>query len=120
MSERCDQILAAIPADTDLTDRSPETLADVRSLLEAAMGGKGILVAVATKVLHRKRPRLIPMMDSVLLGHYLSGPERRRLLARTIEKASAASAAEAVMVAIGGFRGDLVAPRFGFARSSAS
>src|SRR6266508_3388394 len=57
-----------------------------------------------TKVLHRKRPRLIPMLDSVVLGHYLSGPERRSLFLGMVEKYSPDSAADAAMVALASFK----------------
>ncbi len=71
LAERCDPILEAIPVDADLgqpgTDLDP-----LEQLLAAACGVKWVLVAVATKVLHRKRRQLIPMLDSVLIDYYRS------------------------------------------------
>jgi hypothetical protein len=109
MSEACREPLRRIPSDADLLDVDDSLLRAIRDLLCEAMRARGVLVASATKVLHRKRPRLIPMLDSVVLRHYLSGPERGPLLARTIEKVSAESAADAAMVALDGFRSDLAA-----------
>jgi hypothetical protein len=109
MSEACRESLRRIPLDADLLEADDELLEAVRDLLREAMQAKGVLVASATKVLHRKRPRLIPILDSVLLGHYLSGPERRPLLLRALEKVSPESAAHAAMAALERFRADLAA-----------
>jgi hypothetical protein len=58
---------------------------------------------VATKVLHRKRPALIPILDNVVLAHYLG-----RLPPATQDKSRAARVAVDVLAK---FRGDLVAVR---------
>ena len=41
-------------------------------MLNAACRVRWILVPVATKVLHRKRRHLVPMLDSVLIDYYRS------------------------------------------------
>jgi hypothetical protein len=64
------------------------------------------LVATATKVLHRKRRFLIPMLDSVVLRHYLTGnPSSYRVCVESDYKNRAADGAmDAVLV----FHRDLV------------
>jgi hypothetical protein len=68
-------LLADIPSRADLANWDEETAERVRLLLDAAVMVPQVLLAVATKVMHRKRPALIPMMDCVIVGHYrqLSG-----------------------------------------------
>jgi hypothetical protein len=98
-------MLAQIPADADLRDYDPGS-PQLRELFEAAVSIKGVLVPVATKVLHRKRRRLIPMLDNVVLAHYLKvgGPDK--LPWRTQDKARAAQVAVEVLSL---FREDLIA-----------
>jgi len=97
MAERCDPMLAEIPEDADLVSFDLDV---VRNLLHEAVQVRHVLVPVATKVLHRKRRSLVPMVDSVLLRYYLpEGPfapfeDKRR-------------AADAVMPALVAFREDL-------------
>jgi Family of unknown function (DUF6308) len=64
-----------------------------------------VLIPVATKVLHRKRPALIPMLDNVVLAHYLRTLPNR-LPGATQDKARAAGIA---IEALGMFRADLEA-----------
>ncbi len=68
LAEACDSILGTIPEDADLRTFS---LPIVGRLLAAACQVRGVLLPVATKVLHRKRRGLVPMLDSVLIDHYL-------------------------------------------------
>ncbi len=79
LAAACDPLLAAIPVDAHLLDFDAD-LRVLRELLDAAVQVRDVLVAVATKVLHRKRPHFIPMLDSVVLHHYLreSGNAHRR------------------------------------------
>jgi Family of unknown function (DUF6308) len=97
MAERCDPLLTGIPEEADLLEFDLEV---VRNLLHEAVQVRQVLVAVATKVLHRKRRSLIPMLDSVVVRHYLpEGPfpphqDKRR-------------AADAAMPALVAFREDL-------------
>src|SRR5689334_12738011 len=72
LAQRCDPLLARIPEDVNLLE-SPSALAVVGDLLAAALDAKRVLVPVATKVLHRKRRALIPMLDSVIIEHYRPG-----------------------------------------------
>ncbi len=107
MAANCGPLLPTIPDQADLLElehwRGP-----LRELLHAAVKAPWVLIPVATKVLHRKRRSLIPMLDSVVLRHYLSGPEFKALLAGTENKARAADVA---MEALRLFRDDLLARR---------
>jgi hypothetical protein len=92
LRNNCEPLLPAIPEDADLTDldcwRKP-----LRELLHAAVQAREVLIPVATKVLHRKRRFLIPMLDNVILHHYFRAPEQKQLLAATQNKAKAADVA---------------------------
>ena len=85
-------LLASIPADADLRATDVD-LAPVRAILAAAITVRGVLAPVATKVLHRKRRSLIPILDNVVLAHYLTTDGPARLPGRTQDKARAAGAA---------------------------
>ena len=65
-------LLRAIPHDTTLaTDTSDDVFHAVEMLFDKACSAKGTKLSVASKVLHRKRPHLIPMLDSVVVNrHY--------------------------------------------------
>jgi hypothetical protein len=78
----------------------------VISLLQRACQLGWVPVPTAAKVLHRKRPRLVPMLDSVLIGHYLGAGGRLDLAPRTQDKRHAAEAARVPLLA---FRDDLLA-----------
>jgi len=67
LAAECGPLLAGIPEDADLRSCDPGV---VEALLAAACRVHGVLVPVATKVLHRKRRLLIPMLDSVLIDAY--------------------------------------------------
>jgi hypothetical protein len=96
LAERCDAILREIPLDADLLNYDPDFKVFQR-LLESAVQAPGVLVPVATKVLHRKRPRFIPMLDNVVLKHYLATCGRSDWLeARSQSKRTAASVGVAV------------------------
>ena len=70
LAEKCDFILVMIPEDGHLLSGDVDDDL-IRQLFEAACSVKGVLMPVATKVLHRKRRHLIPMLDNVVLGHYV-------------------------------------------------
>ena len=105
MRDACEPLLPQIAEDADLLDldrwREP-----LHELLHAAVQPRDVLIPVATKVLHRKRRGLIPMLDNVVLQHYFRSPEQRTLLAASQSKANAADVA---MRALDLFRADLVA-----------
>jgi hypothetical protein len=106
VASRCDPLLPSIPEDANLLDfetwRKP-----LRDLLDAAVQTHGVLVATATKVLHRKRRFLIPMLDSVVLRHYLAtNPASFRVCVESDYKSRAADGAMDAVVA---FHDDLVA-----------
>jgi len=61
------QMLAAIPDDIDLWDADDEVSTRIDVLWDALMAIDGIGTASATKLLARKRPRLCPISDSVVI-----------------------------------------------------
>jgi hypothetical protein len=103
MAANCDPLLPVIPPDADLLTFEP--LDTVAELLSAAMKARYVLLASATKVLHRKRPGLIPVLDSVVIAHYLNRLGEQKLLARSWEDRGAAK--EAGRLAVLGVREDL-------------
>jgi hypothetical protein len=60
-------MLAAIPQATDLWDASDDILRRIDVLWDALTSIDGIGTASATKLLARKRPRLCPISDSVVI-----------------------------------------------------
>jgi Family of unknown function (DUF6308) len=106
MASRCDPLLPSISEDANLADldmwHQP-----LRDLLHEAVQAPKVLIATATKVLHRKRRFLIPMLDSVVLRHYLAAkPASYRAC---VESDYRSKAAEGAMDAVRGFLGDLLA-----------
>jgi hypothetical protein len=90
MSTTVNPLLELTPEDAALHVVS--SLDPLHELLAAAMTSKFVLLATATKVLHRKRPALIPIMDSVVAGHYVhDDPTEKALLQRSWESRSAAA-----------------------------
>lgn len=69
--EALDRLLRAVPRDLNLSSATPDAVFDaVRLLFEEACRAPGTALAVASKVLHRKRPKLIPMLDRVVVDHH--------------------------------------------------
>lgn len=60
-------LLAAVPSDVDLWDASDDDLKQVDAVWDALIAVDGIGTASATKLLARKRPRLCPISDSVVI-----------------------------------------------------
>ncbi len=60
-------LLGRLPRSLDLADASEGQVADLVALFDALDSVTGVGVAVAGKVLCRKRPRLAPMLDSYVL-----------------------------------------------------
>jgi hypothetical protein len=102
LASACNPLLPAIPPDAELLTIDP-SITDVATLLHAAIGVPRVLIPVATKVIHRKRPNLIPMLDNVVLAHYFG-----RLPPATQDKTRAAGVA---METLKRFRADLSAAR---------
>ena len=101
MSHACTPWLKRLPVEAALTaEQWPE--GDVASLFAAACSIHQVGMARATKVLHRKRRNLIPMLDNVLIEHYVG----RSGLTRAQVKDRAAAVG---MEALNCFRGDLLA-----------
>jgi hypothetical protein len=60
-------LLAPIPADVDLWDADDQASKHIDVLWDALVGIDGVGTASATKLLARKRPRLCPISDSVVI-----------------------------------------------------
>jgi Family of unknown function (DUF6308) len=60
-------LLAAVPSDLDLWHASDEVSKRIDVLWDALVAIEGVGIASATKLLARKRPRLCPISDSVVI-----------------------------------------------------
>ena len=60
-------LLSAIPRDVDLWDASDQALTNIDLMWEALTSIEGIGTASATKLLARKRPRICPISDSLVI-----------------------------------------------------
>lgn len=107
MAANCDPLLPTLPEDANLVDL-PRWREPLRELLHAAVQASFVLIPVATKVLHRKRRSLVPMLDNVVLNYYLNTDAHRALLPGTQDKARAA---KVVMTALDLFLADLVSAK---------
>ena len=68
-----DAALRRIPADASLTDADDQIpWSALDELYQAPTGVPGVGLAKLTKALHKKRPHLIPMLDSVVAGYLRS------------------------------------------------
>jgi hypothetical protein len=74
--EAIEDALRLIPHDADLA-AAHVPWQGVQALLDPFQFIPRAKLGIATKVLHKKRPSLIPMLDTLLVGHY-----HRRLTAR--------------------------------------
>lgn len=81
LAEAVNPLLSGIPSDADLRSYDPD-LAVASDMLHRSCSVRGVLVATATKVLHRKRRSFIPMLDTVVLDAYLDLLGRPTLVAR--------------------------------------
>ncbi len=70
-----DEVLTRIPVDLDLADASPEDLLLIGELFSVldSPGVWGAQGTVLAKVLHRKRPRFIPLYDEQVRAVYQGG-----------------------------------------------
>lgn len=75
LAKACDPLLPGIPENADLMSFDSD-LSQTSGLLDAACEAWGVWLPRATKVLHRKRRRLIPMLDTVVIEHYLAAHGR--------------------------------------------
>lgn len=97
MAAAVDPLLRGLPWDATIDE--PASVSSLHGLVAAAMTSKFVLLATATKVLHRKRPALVPILDSVVVAHYVREDETERaLLARAWTNRSAAVAVARVTV----------------------
>lgn len=99
LSRRWGRMLPEVPVDADLSQYDPD-LTIARDLLHAACTLRGVLLATATKVLHRKRPSYVPMIDSVVINSYCDATGRSALKNRSQEGEHAASVGVFVMRAL--------------------
>lgn len=109
LASRCDSLLGKIPVNADLMSYDSQ-LAEFQRLIHAAVQAPQVLVAVATKVLHRKRRNFIVMIDSVFTSHYAKAMKHPEWVEKSQIKARAAEVAVEIMRA---FREDL---RFAYTR----
>ena len=65
----CNELLAKISVEADLRATNAP-MDELRELLAAAVGIRGVLIPVATKVLFRKRRELIPILDNEIIRYY--------------------------------------------------
>jgi hypothetical protein len=68
-ADQLGQLLAAVPDDVDLWEATDEQLAPAYELYRALRSGSalaGVGPTTASKLMARKRPRLIPIVDSVI------------------------------------------------------
>ncbi len=103
LSGACDDLLRALPRNVSLLDADLETVAE---LIAAACSVAHVLIPVATKVLHRKRAAMVPMLDNVVLGHYFNYLGRPELIGWSQDKRRVGAAAK---IALDGFKTDLEA-----------
>jgi hypothetical protein len=103
VARNCNRHLTEIPEQADLLSFDP-SLETFERLIADAMLVKWVGVAVATKILHRKRRNFIPMLDSYAMKHYLSPVERTVLDTWPREKTGDIQLA---LEATRGFRDDL-------------
>lgn len=61
------ELLAAIPQDVDLWDATDQALTNIDLMWDALTSVEGIGTASATKLLARKRPRICPISDSLVI-----------------------------------------------------
>jgi Family of unknown function (DUF6308) len=66
-NDRFSQMLAGLPQATDLWEASHETMNRIDAMWDGLIAIEGIGTASASKLLARKRPRLCPISDSVVI-----------------------------------------------------
>lgn len=70
MATQCDSILSAIDLSWDIANI--DSVGPIVDIIAAACPVESVLSAVASKVLHRKRRALVPVIDSVMAEHCCS------------------------------------------------
>jgi hypothetical protein len=103
MAKACDRLLVEIPVDADIRTYDLDG-SHAKELLAAACGVKFVAMAVATKILHRKRRSWIPMLDSVVNVAYLDALGKQGLKSRLDQGSEAGGVGAFIMNA---FRQDL-------------
>lgn len=68
--EQLGALLAELPNNVQLADADSRTVEKVQSLAALATGSESVSLSLVSKVLHRKRPALIPMLDKATQDHY--------------------------------------------------
>ncbi len=90
------ELLAAVPHDMDLWDASDDDLGHVDVVWDALTAVDGIGTASATKLLARKRPRLCPISDNVVIRAVDVPGRTWDVLRRLLQDAGARSDIEAL------------------------
>jgi hypothetical protein len=98
MVKLCTSPLNVLAVDTDLAE--VVDLAAVVDLIVAATEARGAQSAVATKILHRKRRHLVPILDSVVVGYYCEDRMARTLAESYAPLAARRSALTSVLATI--------------------
>lgn len=79
--ERINNVLAIISTNSDLATLTLETINRIeeplKKLINIFCGVERVGLSTATKILHRKRPKLIPMFDRVVENYYRKKYPRR-------------------------------------------
>ena len=69
---------SAFPTLVDASNSQLDVIADVYGAMDCLNEGDGVRLTTFTKVLHRKRPYLLPLWDKRVKSCYCSGPEEGR------------------------------------------
>jgi Family of unknown function (DUF6308) len=92
--------LAKLP-DAPFEAASPDERDRVAALIAEVARWRGFAASVATKVLHKKRPRLIPILDNqAIFGAYMNScwPEQRSVMESVYDEARVREALEWIWV----------------------
>jgi hypothetical protein len=98
MAASCEGMLARFAVDSELV--AMDDVSPVVDIIVAATDVRGALSAVATKVLHRKRRQLFPIIDSVLARCYCSKRDADRLAESYVSESTRRSILTNVLSAI--------------------
>jgi len=104
LARACDRLLAEIPVEADIRTYDLDNVMAI-AVFDAACAVRGVLLPVATKVLHRKRRSWIPMLDTVVNHGYLDTLRKTGLKSRLEDGSRVAGVGAYLMDA---FRRDLV------------
>jgi len=104
MAEVCNQVLTSFPVNDDLKGRGD--FSDLVEIILASTYVRFALSARVTKILHRKRRELVPILDTVMVKQYCSDKEARVLADSYASQAHVRGALHSV---VGAVQADIVA-----------